>query len=86
MATTYTKKYSYMGDKAVVFGKVTCVSGETSIAIATGLRWIDFYNVSPTSESAKPTGHATIADGTITVNFTEPTDTMYFYYAAYGVF
>lgn len=86
MAVSYTKNYTYFGDKAVVYGKVTYGNADTSISIATGLAVIDFYSFSPTSVASKYITLATVSAGTISATATDPLAACYFYYVAYGHF
>lgn len=86
MAVTYTKKYNYEGDKAVVYGKVTYGNGDTSAAVATGLRRVDIVNHSPTSVAAKYITKIAVSGGTVTFTVTDPLAACYFYYEVKGVF
>ena len=60
------------------------VSGDDTVTVATGLRRIWSYHVSPPAITSKPVDYATISGGTITIHTTNPAANMNLHVTAIG--
>jgi hypothetical protein len=86
MAVTYTKDRNYEGKFAVIYGKVTYASGDTSAAIVTGLSKVKVVNHSQSSVDTKYVSKVAVSGGTVTFTMVDPLAAAYFYYEIKGVF
>jgi hypothetical protein len=65
--------------------KMTYDNGDTSITVATGLKIIYHYDISPPSLTTVPVDFATVAGGTITITIADPLAPAYLFVTAYGI-
>lgn len=70
--TCARKRVEYLGRTKIVFMQMSLVSGDTIVTVATGLRNILSWTVSPYTLTTKLLLHATESGGTITQNVTDP--------------
>jgi len=69
----------------LVMMKMSVISGDTIAIVATGLKIIYSFSVSPPAATGKALDHSTVSGGTITVNFTDPEASVGLYVTAIGI-
>jgi len=85
MAVTYTKETNFEGKFKVIYGKVTYGNGDTSAAVATGLKIVKIVNHSQSSVNTKYVSQVAVSGGTVTFTMVDPLAAAYFYYEVKGV-
>jgi hypothetical protein len=85
VVTTWTRRGFAGRNARFVSKKMSYDNGDTSIAVATGLKKIYSFSVSPTSVTAKKVDYATVAGGTITITVANPLAPCYLKVTAYGI-
>ncbi len=78
------KKRDVCGKYRVIHCKMTYGNGDTSVVVATGLKNIVSYSVSPTSVTTKAWNFATVSGGTITITVADPLAGCYLFVTAFG--
>jgi len=85
VVTTWTRRGLVGRKTRCVMKKMSYDNGDTSIVVATGLKQIYSFDVSPTSVTAKKVNYATVAGGTITITVADPLAPCYLKTTAYGI-
>jgi hypothetical protein len=70
----------------MVIMAMSLISGDDTVTVATGLKKIYSYSVSPAAVTAKPVDYGTISGGTITLHVTDPAANETLYVTAIGIF
>ena len=86
VCTTYAwKRRDLLRTHKVVLMAMTLIAGDDTVTVATGLKKIYSYSVSPPAITAKPVDYATVTGGTITIHTTNPAAAMTLYVKATGI-
>ncbi len=79
------RRRDHLGKHKVVLMKMNLISGDDTVTVRTGLKWIYSYSISPPAITAKPVDYATVAGGVITIHTTDPGADMSLYVTAEGI-
>lgn len=83
--TTTWKRIDRLRTHRVVLMKMTYGNGDTTVTVATGLKIIYSYSVSPTSVATKTVTDGDVSGGTITLTVTDPLGAAYLFVTAIGI-
>jgi len=84
VVTAWKRTDTFGNSSKIVFMKMTYESGDTSVAVDTGLHKIFSFEPSPTSVTGKKINYATVDAGTITFTVADPLTACEFYVTARG--